>query len=265
MKRVLDPEPFNLIANHPEVRPWLGGTEKIELAPLVSDVENFCFLTDSEKGGYVYHKKAAGLYEVHTLSLPDGRGREMLKARDASLAAMFLKSDALEIVTTIPDGNRGADRWSAHAGFREMYRREGAFPLMDGLVGASYRSLGHSDWVRLDPENRANGKRFHDSLHQFVPDDHGEDPIHDAWVGATLSAIEHGNAGKAVALYNRWALHAGYVTIVARTFNPLVLDIKSCVLQYDGDGLHILRPARSAPSLEESAACLLESRPPLLA
>src|SRR5215472_2979563 len=116
MRRTLDPLEFNEIAAHPEVRPWLGGSGPIDLTDLIADPENHAFLTDSGKGGYIYHKRAAGLYEVHTLSLPDGRGRELLKARDASLAAMFLKTDALEIRTVVPDGNAGADRWSAHAG-----------------------------------------------------------------------------------------------------------------------------------------------------
>lgn len=266
VNRTLSATVFNEIAAHPEVRPWLGGTQEIDLTDLAADPDNFCFITESQKGGYIYHKKAAGLYEVHTLSLPDGRGRELLKARDASLADMFLKTDAIEIRTTVPDGNSGADRWSAHAGFREMFRREGSFNLFDGPVGASYRSLGYEDWVSLDPENRKTGQRFHYSLHLVIPDDHGDDPIHDAWVGATIQAIEHGNPVKAISLYNRWCAHSGYEPILIKTLNPLVLDIKTCLLQYDGDGLHILH-ARSAhvPHDVERASCPSESDSRLLA
>lgn len=267
MIRTLDATILNRIAAHPEVRPWLGGTQVIDLTALAGDIENFCFLTDSGKGGYIYHRKAAALYEVHTLSLPDGRGRELLKARDESLAAMFLKTDALEIQTMVPDGNTGADRWSAHAGFREMFRREGSFDLMGSRVGASYRSLGHADWVMLDPANQKAGKGFHAWLHEIVPDDHGEDPIHDAWVGATIRAIQEGNGVKAIALYNRWALQANYETISLKTLNPLCIDIRSALLQYDSAGLSLLScTARSAPVLEDqSAPCLSESESRLLA
>ena len=75
--------------------------------------ENFAFLADDQKGGYIYHKLAPELYAVHTLSFPDGRGRELLEARSASLRAMFTQTDAAEIVTTVPDGNKGADLWAS--------------------------------------------------------------------------------------------------------------------------------------------------------
>ena len=69
----------------------------------------------------------AGLYAVHTVSLPEGRGREMLTARSASLREMFTKSDAVEIVTVVPAGNKGADVWASHAGFREVFVRLNSF------------------------------------------------------------------------------------------------------------------------------------------
>lgn len=268
MRRSLLAEPFNILANHPEVRAWLGGgSGPLDLTALVTDPENHCFLTDSQKGGYIYHKRAVGLYEVHTLSLPDGRGRDLLKARDQSLAAMFLKTDALEIVTIVPDGNYGAARWSAHAGFTEDFRRDDCIDLFDGLHGASYRSLAHKKWVGLDAENQKVGQRFHHDLSEYIPDNHPEDPIHDAWVGATIRSIEEGNTTKAIALYNRWAVQAGYEPILIKTLNPLVLDIRTAIIEYGRDGLRLLdRPGRSPPIAEdESASCPLELQPQPLA
>ena len=91
-------------------------------------------------------------------------------------------------------------------------------------------------------------------IHAVTPDDHGDDPVHDAWVGATMEACAQGNAEKGIALYNRWALHAGYQAVRVVTARPLVLDIGSAILQSDADGLRVLyvRPsARSALPVQD--------------
>lgn len=261
MRRILDPAPFDAIGNDPEVRPWLSGDGPINTAHIVQSTDNFCFLTQDRGGAYIYHRKQAGLYEVHTLSLPASRGRQMLEARTESLRFMFTATDALEIVTVVPDGNRGADVWAARAGFREAFRREGAVWLQGEMVGASYRSLTYADWATRDPLARKAGQMFHDEIHRFTPDDHGEDPVHDAFAGAALLMVREGNAGKAVTLYNRFALHAGYAPISLLSLYPPTLDIVTAIVQITQAGLDVIhvRSARSAPSLIEDdgdARCL---------
>lgn len=262
MIRTLVADGINQIANHPDVRPFIGGSGPLDLSGLIANPENFALTTEDGKGAYLYLKKQPGLYEVHTLSLPDKRGREFLKVRDESLAFMFLATDCLEIQTVVPDSNPGADRWAAHAGFREVFRRDHSFDAGSSLVSASYRSLAYGDWVPRDRENTEQGKRFHYAIHLLVPDDHGDDSIHDAWVGATIRGIEHANAVKALTNYNRWAGHAGYNPIAVLTLNPLVIDIRSAVLQIDADGMHVLyvREARSAAAPSEEVSCPLESQ-----
>lgn len=250
MKRSFDPTPFNTIGNDPDVRPWLAGQAPIDATALVTDLANFCFLTEDRAGAYIYHRKQPGLYEVHSLAVPCGRGRSMLKARTESLRFMFTATDALEIVTVVPDGNRTAGVWAAHAGFREVFRREDAVWIVDGLRGASYRTLTYAEWVMHDLFNREVGRQVHEELHRHVPDDHGDDPAHDAFVGATFLGIHEGNGGKATATYNRWAAHAGYLPITTLSLNPPLLDIGSAVVQITSRGLEVLhvRAARSATS-----------------
>lgn len=265
MIRTLDAVVLNQIAAHPEVRPWLGGTESLDLTATIANPENFAFLTEDERGGYIYHKLQPGLYMVHTLSTPEGRGRQMLRARSESLREMFIKSDAVEVVTLVPDGNRGAGVWAAHAGFREVFRRAKAFDLMGEMVDVSYRSLNYADWAIRDPANKQEGEAFHRTIHQFTPHDHGDDPVHDAMVGATLESCLNNNAEKALTLYNRWAMHAGYQPVRVVTARPLVLDIGTAVVQYSLDGLQVLhvRYARSAPLLEDVPGAAECPSPPL--
>jgi hypothetical protein len=255
VKRTLHATVFNAIANDPEVRCWLGGDGPIDLADLLANPLNLAFLAEDEMGGFIYCWKAPGLYEVHTLSLPAGRGRALLTARNASLREMFTATDALEIVTMIPDGNSAAAHYAEHAGFGETFRRERCFDLMGQKVGASFQSLAYQTWALGDRGCRLDGIGFHEMIHRFVPDDHGEDPAHDAMVGATVECCAQNNAEKGLALYNRWALTAGYEPARVLTARPLVVDIGNAVVQISAGGLQVLRTrsARSAldPSLGE--------------
>ena len=266
MIRTLHARRFNEIASNPVVRPWLGGTQPIDLTETIANPENFAFLTDEGNGGYIYHKVGIGLYSVHTLSLPEGRTRQMLEARTASLREMFIKSDAVQIDTIVPAGNRGADIWASHAGFREVFTREKAFDLMGEMVDVSYRSLNYIDWAIRDRANREEGRVFHKAIHELTPDDHGDDPVHDGMVGATLEGCINGNIEKAITFYNRWAVHAGYQTISVVTARPLVVDIGTCLIQYDVDGLQVLhvRQARSAPTVQDESGDTSSCQPPPL-
>lgn len=243
MKRSLNADPFNAIARHPEVRPWLGfGMEDIDLAPVVSNTDNFCFLTEHEDGGYLVVKLLPCLYAAHTLAMPEARGRPMLACMRDGFAAMFLGTDAIEVVTTVPDGNEAGDRWAQVAGFRETFRREGFFPLMGQMVGASFRSLFYSDWVMKDPRHEKLGELVHERIEEFrgakgAP----ADATQNKWLGATMAAAIEGNVTKAVGFYNRWAVQAGYDQARVVSINPPCLDIGTATLQLVSGRLDVLR------------------------
>ena len=50
----------------------------------------------------------SGFYEVHSLFLPEGRGREALRASREATDVMFTATDCLELRTTVPHRNRSA-------------------------------------------------------------------------------------------------------------------------------------------------------------
>ena len=246
MRRTIESEAMNRIANFPETRPWLGGTHPLDLTSTLADLNNFAFITDDEQGGYIYHKTGAGLYSVHTISVPTKSVRQMFDARSASLREMFTKSDAVQIDTMIPDGNRAAGVWAAHAGFREVFKRQKAFNLMGEMVDVTYCSLSYLDWAIRDKGCKYDGSMFKAAVH-----DETEDLLHDAMIGATLECCLQGNADKGISLFNRYAAHAGHVPIRVVTVHPLVLDISTHVLQYTNDGMQVLH-VRSPEGLPNS-------------
>lgn len=244
MKRTLNPAPFNVIANDPTVRPWLGfGTGALDLSGIVDNPENVCFLTDNEDGGYVLTKLQSGLYQAHTLALQIARGRPMLQCMRDGFATMFLSTDAIEIVTMVPDGNDAGDRWAAVAGFREVFRRERFFDLNGETVGGSFRSMHYNDWVMKDARNERLGEAFHDQLARARDGghSHAKDVAHDRWVGATYQAALNGNLIKGINLYNRWAVQAGYQLSRIISVNPPVVDIGDAIVQLSAGHLEVLR------------------------
>ena len=246
MRRTLDPACFINIASDPEIRPWLGIADpKADLAApltqLITNPHNFCFLTETGLGGYIVQHLQPALYCAHTLALPPARGRPMLTLMHQAFRFMFTATDALEITTSVPDGAEAADRWAQIAGFKEQFRREAFFPLMDQLVGASFRLRTYADWVASAPDLETIGHSFHKVLEAAGAHiNHADDPIHERWVGATLAGCNEGNAQKAIALYNRWASLAGYMGAEILTLNPLVVDIGNAVIQHSHERLDVL-------------------------
>lgn len=241
MIRSLDPAPFNLLANDQCVRPWIGGTDPLDLSPVISNPENYCFLTECGQGAYIVRQLHLGLFECHSLATPPARGKPMLRLMRDGFRYLFTATPAIELVTTCPDGNPAAARWADLAGFREVYRREGSFNMGGTMVGASYRSLAYADWVLKDPRNRIEGEAFHEMLEAHRPHTHPPDPVHDAYVGATVEGCRQGNIAKAAMWYNRFAGHAGYMQSEVLSVTPPVCNIGDAIVHLVDGQPQVLR------------------------
>lgn len=247
MLRTFDPAPFNQIAAHPEVLPWLGlppGAEP-DLSALVRDPRNFAFLTGNRDGGYVLKLLQPGLYEAHTLAIPSARGAPMGRLLRDGFYMMFTASEAIEVVTSIPDGNAAALDWSTFAGFRDTFRSEakgpGAIHLMGEMVGQQHRSIRYEDWVAKSRDAETLGKLFHAKLDEARGEpSHQPDRLHDRWVGATMACAIAGNLGKGIGLYNRWALQANYAEARILSFTPPLVDIGDAIVQLQSGALDVL-------------------------
>lgn len=233
--RTLDAAFLNRVANDPDVRPWIGGDGLLDLTGIISDANNFALQADH--GGWVFVRHDAGTYELHTLFTPAGRGAACLSAWKEAVHYMFVATDAREIVTRVPENNRGADFAARRCGFRERFARPNAFKDADGrLFDVSFRALTVDDWAFNDPEALAAGEMFHAQLEagrlaaDAVWPEHPDDEAHDRAAGASCLMIAETNTRKGVWFYNRWAALAGYPQIRILTETPLTLDVGSGVV-----------------------------------
>lgn len=246
IQRTMDATFLNEVSNHPEVRPWLGGDGVLDLGALADNPDNVLLETDG--GGWVLHPLLPGVYELHTMFLPEGRGRSYFAAAREALRWMFSATDALEIVTKCPDDNGPARMAASIAGFRERFHRDDAWKPG---VGVSYQVFSIDDWFVRDKECLAAGRAFHDTLEaaktaagSTLPT-HPDDEAHDRAVGAAVLMIRGGNMSKAVAFYNRWAIFAGYATIEA--LSPSLVDVRDAIVEVRGDAMGVLKCRSGLP------------------
>lgn len=234
-RRTMDATFLNEVANRPDVRPFLGGGDgDLDLTAICQNTDNVV-LEAPGKGGWLLQPILPGVYELHTIFLPEARGREYFAIAKAAMTYLFTHTDAVEIVTKCPDDNGGARMAASLMGFRERFRREEAWTPG---VGISFQVLSMDDWVARSKECLLAGQAFHRALDKARGDAgveaHPDDAAHDRAAGAAYLMIQAANTGKGVAFYNRFAVFAGYATIAALSQN--VVDIRDAVVEvYEGE------------------------------
>lgn len=241
MKRTMDAAFLNSVANHPDVHPHLAWQGEIDLSGLVQNPNNFAFQFDG--GGFVAIKLEHGVYECHSMFVPDGRGQAVTEAMSESLRYMFTRTDCLEIVTKCPDANRAAFGAARSMGFVKSFRLEQGWPLPDGTLGGmDCMRLTLAKWTEKDDTVEVAGNWFHERLEELTAEigktipKHFEEPAHNRAVGAAVLMFQAGNTVKAQASYNLWARFAGYPVIRVLSLNPVVIDMDQVVVGIaDGD------------------------------
>lgn len=221
IRRTLDPAFLNEVANHPEVRPWLQGDGPIDLGPIVASPANIAI--QAEHGGWVLQCLSPGVYEVHSMFLPEGRGANVKRALAEALDYVFSATDCLKLVTRLPEGNVPATALGRIAGFRPWFGDRHRIEVEDwAQSSAACREAGEWFHERLEAAKEARGSAL---------EVHDDDPSHDHAVGAAVLMCRAGNAAKAVWHYNAWAAAAGYAPVTLVSLNPMVIDVVDAVLE----------------------------------
>ncbi len=235
---------LNRVANHPDVRPYIGGFDPIDLTEVAANPANIV-LEDFPNGGWVLVQQMPAVYELHTLFLPDSRGKAYFIAAREALRYVFTNTDALEILTKCPDDNPGARMAATMVGFRERFHRDACWNVgSPAECGVSFQALTVDDWMARDKQIAKEGHAFHDTLEAAkkacgsVLAVHPEDEAHDRAVGACVLMVKGGQTQKGVAIYNRWSAFAGYANIQAIT--STVIDVVDAVIEIRDGAMGVL-------------------------
>lgn len=245
MKRTMDPAFLISVANHPDVRPSLGGAGPLDqsLTNLISDPNNVTL--ECEYGGFVVQKLEHGVYECHSMFLPEGRGAPTLAAMQECLTYLFTRTDCIEAVTKVPEGNKGALGAGRILGFSTTYRLDRGWPMEDGTFSAvDCMSLHIMKWMQKDAHVQAKGEWFHQRLEDTTEGRlpvHYEEVSHNKAVGAAVLMFEAGNNLKAINTYNLWARRSGFATIKAISLNPLIIDMDQVIVEISNGDMEVLK------------------------
>lgn len=232
---------LNEVANHPAVRPMLGGDGVLDLSTLLANPLNVAL--QNEHGGFLFCKQDEGRYDLHTLFLRSGRGNALLKAAAFAARYMFTRTDCTEIVTRCPEPNKAADFMVRRCGFRPLFERAGAWA--DGS-SIRYFWLSFEDWRAQDAVIAQEGHAFHELIETAKHEAasalpvHPDDDAHDRAAGAAVLMAKAGQARKAAWSYNRWAALAGYAPVALLSETPPILDIQDAVLGIRDGALEVL-------------------------
>lgn len=114
MIRSRDADLINFYANHPEIRPFIGGTGELDLSSATFDPH---FALFGEHGGFVLTWTAPETYEVHTLIAEAGRGQWAFDFAKESIAYM-VRNGALHLWTRVHPKHRHTAIFTRKMGFK---------------------------------------------------------------------------------------------------------------------------------------------------
>jgi hypothetical protein len=239
IQRVFDAEKINAVLNHPSVRPDIAEvmTGPIDVSAGVTDTKNVLLM--GEYGGCFCVHVMPGVYEVHTQSLPEGRGRWIADFVRAASDWMFTRTDAYEIVTRIPVKHRAARMLSRYAGMKYEMTRPNECRWRGELQGCDIYSFRIQDWAINARAFYQSGAEFHDFLHAeaerlgVTEPPHDTDLNHNLYVGICLAMMEAGQVNKALNFYNRWALMVRHPIIQLVSTSPVTVrfDIGNLIFE----------------------------------
>lgn len=240
-------EAISRVCNHPSVRPYLGGDTDIplDLAHIFDDARNVTLTCD---GFYaMYCLVIPGHYEIHTMVDPGNKPDNTVAAACATLEYMFTKTDCIEVITRVPDGNRSARRLAEAAGMKMETRVSRGWVVNGSVEECDILTLPLTSWMANADGLETYGEEFHRQIDEActragaVRDAHPEDRNHDRYAGATFEMIRGGQMEKAVVAYNRWAGIAGYKPVVPLSKVPPIIHIGDMAVRVYENQLEVVK------------------------
>lgn len=242
VSRARDASHINRIANHPDVRPTVADVSVGEIDVTAAIKQPTTIALQGEFGAQVFYFIMPGVYEVHSLCLPEGRGRWMREFVRIALRTMFIQYPAWELVTRVPRGHLPARALTIANGFKVEFTRDDKCVFRGEPVEIDIYRLGIHDWANNSDWALEMGRIFHDQLHAearrigITEPAHPDDPQHNRIAGAAVEMARLGQVVKSMLFYNRWSILARHAQIgIVTEFPPTFkMDIGNMVIKPDG-------------------------------
>lgn len=244
--RQKDATAINAFVNHPDIYPFVKGNLEgyIDLSKIIASGHP---VLCGEFGGVIMVRLQPGIYEVHTAIMPAARGSWGNRMFRDALHFMFCTTDAVEIMTRVPQDNPSAAAATKFVGFKSEWTVENGWPGMKGgRVNVDVWSMKIQDWMRRESRLRQIGEWFHSTLNAIYASTgkpivtHSQEAIHDQYVGAAVALTVGGRPDMAVYFYNRWASLSGFSPIKLMSTAPITIDIVESKIVFTNGKLEVV-------------------------
>lgn len=246
VQRCFDAPTLNAIVNDPGVRPAVGGAhlDPLDLTEFVKNPQNIALIDDGAVA--LFTLRTQGLYEVHSMALPERRGAHVVRATRAFLHWMFTRTNAVEIATRVPSGNMPALASALANGFEFEFERPEAWITPEGAEPAKFYSLSLQRWMARAPGLEDRGSWFHAELEKAceragVEVMLSEESGINRYIGAACEMMFGGQPVKAVHFYNRFAAVARVAPLVVISADEMVVAVGDYALRIDPDYLEVTK------------------------
>ena len=146
MMRTFDATVLNRIARHPEIVAQFGVEQSF--SALVSEPDYFALFNNADgDGGMVFEWSAPGVWQMHTMFLPECRGKRAIRDAKAMVREMFIDVGATMLWGQTPLGLKGARMFNRLIGATQM-------GFGDHHVSGPVEFFGgyRDDWLQRHPE-----------------------------------------------------------------------------------------------------------------
>lgn len=152
MKTATGPEFLESVANHPDVYRAVSckGCGPIRLGDHWAECIGIEF---GDHGGFIYHRQAPGVYEVHTLFLPHTKDAAQFARQ--SLAYMFGEQSADLILTQIAVDLPHVRRFALKQGFTKFHEIHNGWERDSGPVDVEFFELSREAFKCLQQQSSA--------------------------------------------------------------------------------------------------------------
>lgn len=233
VKRDFSARRINEIANHPDVLPFVKGATQppVDLTPAVRNKGNVVLV--GAHGAIFFHQIQLGLYEGHSMCLPEGRGHWMASFARAAMHFMFTRTDCLEIIGRCP--NPKVKALVRHLGWTKEFVNPNGWMIEGKFASADIYAIRLQDWLKTAPGLVERGLWFYDHLntelarHKRKPVVYGTE-MDCRMAGLAVEMCFYGQTDKATIFYHRYAVLADRQPFRLLAREPVALDIDGVII-----------------------------------
>lgn len=124
VRRDVEGELTNAIVNHPQVLPtFTDSPDPIDMRPIAQDPHTIILVGTPPQGCFLFTQIVLGVYEAHGAVMPEGRGPWAQELAESCVRTIFIGTDAIEIMTRIPEGHTATLALVKGLGFQPRWSR----------------------------------------------------------------------------------------------------------------------------------------------